>query len=194
MIRRMIDKDAATVAEMISATIQLADQRAKEANGPDALAFPPTVSRAWQESDVLPLLGFEAWVYEEGGVIMSAVIAHLTERDGQTYFRPIIGAVRVDAIKQEEHEAYLYKPLQSAVPDAIAKGAVGALVQYTPGHVRLDESLKGFSTADDTTIKDEGSVREFVTPFRIDEIIAKSSVIDVKIEPSDPSVGDKKKK
>ena len=121
----------------------------------------------------------EAWVYEESGVIMSLVTYRLVRIDGALWFQPIDGAIRASRIPDAEHEAYLYMPLRGAVPEAMAQGVTSTLVHFSAAHARLDTSLRGFSTADDTTIVDKGDgSKEYRTPLRLDEITAKSAPIE----------------
>lgn len=180
-VEHMTEKDAAESAELISMSIQYADSEAKRRTGnPDALAFPAALNRVWRAEDVL---GHRekfptSAIYREGGRAMAVVIAQHVVRDGVRVFNPVIGGTRISEIKPEEHEAYLYKPLELLVPEALALGITETVVIFDPGHKNLEDSLRTFSTANDQTIRDRGAVREYRTPLRLDEIRAKSAPLE----------------
>lgn len=176
-VRHITEKDAAEAAELISQSIQYADAEAKRRTGDvDALAFPPALNRVWSAADVLghkEKFDTSAAMFEDGRM-MAVVIAH----HGGGIFRPIIGGTRIDAIKPEQHEAYLYYPLRLLAAEAIAAGITEQETLYDPQHVNLDDSLKRFPTKG--TVEDRGALRAYRSPLVLGEIRAMSVSLDTR--------------
>ena len=170
-IRKLTNKDAAEAAILITENIAYADEQAKAVYGPDALAFPGGLARQWTERDVLAMEQYldTSWGYFEDDRLMAVIYGTMETRRGAPWYRVIIGAIRISAIKPEEHVAYLTKPLTVALPDARDRfGSQGGHAVYPPEHVRMEAYVQGFQRAKDgeqVTYDRGDGMREVFLPF-----------------------------